>query len=294
MIPALPALPGAPDLVFDRPVFIMSSPRSGSTLLFETLAQAAGLYTIGGESHLVIEQIPGLSPRDRGFDSNVLTERDATAERAALVRRRFHAVLRDRDGLPPPSGRVRMLEKTPKNALRMRFLRQVFPEARFVFLHRDARQTLSSMIDAWRSARFRTYPRLPGWQGELAWSLLLVPGWRELVGKPLQDVVRVQWERTLNAILDELEQVPRERWIALDYGDFLRQPEAEVKRICAAFDLTWDRQLGASLPLSRYTLTTPAQDKWRKHADLIEPMLPMLEATMQRAHSVLDAGRVSA
>ena len=36
---------------FDRPIFIVSSPRSGTSLLFETLAQSPGLLTIGGESH---------------------------------------------------------------------------------------------------------------------------------------------------------------------------------------------------------------------------------------------------
>ena len=38
-------------LAFDRPMFIVSSPRAGSSLLFETLAQAPGLWTIGGEGH---------------------------------------------------------------------------------------------------------------------------------------------------------------------------------------------------------------------------------------------------
>jgi hypothetical protein len=38
----------APSLSFDRPVFVVCPPRSGSTLLFETLAQAPDLYTVGG------------------------------------------------------------------------------------------------------------------------------------------------------------------------------------------------------------------------------------------------------
>src|SRR3569623_2081551 len=36
---------------FDRPIVVLSPPRSGSTLLFETLARAPGLYTNGGDSH---------------------------------------------------------------------------------------------------------------------------------------------------------------------------------------------------------------------------------------------------
>ena len=47
------------DPVFDRPIFIVSAPRSGSTLLFEVLSKVRDIYTIGGESHQMIEQVPG-------------------------------------------------------------------------------------------------------------------------------------------------------------------------------------------------------------------------------------------
>lgn len=165
----------AADPVFDRPVFLVSSPRSGSTMLFEALARAPGVYTIGGESHALIENIPELSPALNGLDSNRLTSDSATAPVVQALRARFQAGLVDRDGrAPPPGTRVRMLEKTPKNALRVPFLASAFPEAVFVYLYREPRETLGSMIDAWNSGRFRTYPNLPGWTGP-AWSLLLTP-----------------------------------------------------------------------------------------------------------------------
>ena len=47
---------------FDRPIFIVSTPRSGSTLLYETLERAPELFSIGDESHGLIEGVPGLSP----------------------------------------------------------------------------------------------------------------------------------------------------------------------------------------------------------------------------------------
>ncbi len=103
----------------------------------------------------------------------------------AELRDSFFAALRDRAERRPDAGaRVRMLEKTPKNALRVPFLARVFPEARFIYLHRDPRPVLASMMEAWGSGRFRTYPNLPGWTG-LPWSLLLVPGWRDLRRPPV-------------------------------------------------------------------------------------------------------------
>ena len=278
------------DPIFDRPVFILSPPRSGSTLLFELLTQAPAIYTIGGESHQMIEQVHGLAPRDRGFDSNVLDASDATSQRVLELRGHFRAALRDRDGERPPSATpVRMLEKTPKNALRVKFLNVVFPEGRFVFLHRDARETIGSMIDAWQSGRFRTYPRLPGWQ-QLPWSMVLVPGWRELLDKPLHEVVAAQWKATMECLLDSIEALPPERWCAMDYVALITEPQKQMSELSAALGLPWDRELGDDLPFSRYTLTRPAPDKWRKHAAVIEPMLPRLAPTMERAREVLAAG----
>jgi Sulfotransferase family/Aspartyl/Asparaginyl beta-hydroxylase len=278
------AAPGvaATDPVFDRPVFIVCPPRSGSTLLFETLAQAPGVFTIGDESHQLIEGITALRPDVRDFDSNRLLGDDATPAIAQQLRSRFVNALRDRaQCAPPPGERIRMLEKTPKNALRVPFLASVFPEARFIYLYRDAREVLSSMMEAWSSGGFRTYPGLPGWTG-LPWSLLLTPGWRALIGAPLNRIVAEQWQTTTRLLLDDLEQLPRERWAVAHYDALVSDPESEVRRLCAAMALEWDRPLDAALPLSRYTVSPPAADKWQRRAADIDPVLPSIMEQVER------------
>ncbi len=67
-------------VTIDRPVFVVSSPRAGSTLLFETLARAPGLYSIGGESHQLMESIPQLHPASHGWSSNRVEADVATPE----------------------------------------------------------------------------------------------------------------------------------------------------------------------------------------------------------------------
>jgi hypothetical protein len=286
---ALPAEAGAPaivaatgDPVFDRPVFIVSPPRSGSTLLFETLARAPDLYTIGDESHQLIEGLPQLNPESRGFESNRLTADDATPAVADALRRRFLEALRDRNDRRPPAGqRIRMLEKTPKNSLRVPFLARVFPEARFIYLYRDPRQVLSSMIEAWTTGRFRTYPQLPGWTGP-AWSLLLVPGWRELVGRPLPEIVAAQWNTTTRLLIGDLDALPTDRRTIARYDALVADPAAEIRRLCEATALDWD-QVGFTLPVSRYTVSPPDAGKWQRHAVEIEAVLPSLAEQVQRA-----------
>ncbi|HEX4524583.1 MAG TPA: TIGR03032 family protein [Casimicrobiaceae bacterium] len=279
---------------FDRPLIIVAAPRSGSSLLFETLAQAPGTYTVGNESHLQFESLSALRPESRGYESNRLSATDATAEVADEIRRRFVAALRDRDGtpLPPRAAAFRLVEKTPKNALRIPFLDAVFPDALYVYLYREPAENLSSLIEGWQSGRFVMYPDLPGWLGP-PWSFLLVPGWRELTGASLAVIVAAQWQRTQEVLLDDLAALPRERVFALTYDELLADPQTEIRRICAFAGIVWDRMLPTSLPLSSHTVTPPMRDKWRRHEGLLASQLPSLSATADRARAFVAACRAN-
>ncbi|MBS0570239.1 MAG: sulfotransferase [Proteobacteria bacterium] len=280
-----PPMPGARRRM-RRAVFIVCPPRSGSTLLFETLAQAPGLATIGDESHRLIEGIDGLSPAARQWSSNRLLAADADRTTARALAAAFAARARYRDGAAPdPARPFRLLEKTPKNALRVPFLAEVFGNATFVYLYRDPRETLSSMLDAWRCGRFRTYPALPDWPGP-PWSLLLTPGWRDLRDLDLAQIVARQWMTTVETLIGDLQRLPPERWCVASYSQLVANPEAEIRRLCRFLGLKWDRVLGDRLPLSRYTLGAPDPEKWKRNATELERMLPIVEPVAARARDL--------
>jgi hypothetical protein len=46
-----------------------------------------------------------------------------------------------------------MIEKTPDNCLRVDFIRKIFPDAYFIYIQRDGRNSISSMMEAWRHYR---------------------------------------------------------------------------------------------------------------------------------------------
>ncbi|HJU07136.1 MAG TPA: sulfotransferase [Rhodanobacteraceae bacterium] len=265
------------DYPFDRPVFIVSPPRSGSSLLFETLALSPSACTIGGESHGIIEGSTAsgaLGAAARGYTSNRLDASDATPEIITALRERFRRRAFDRDGRRP-GGLIRLLEKTPKNALRIPFLAKVFPDALFVYLYREPREVLASMMEAWESGGFRTYPQLPEWTG-LPWSLVLVPGWRDLIGKPLAEIVAAQWRTTTDILLRDLENLPATRWCVARYGDLIADPNAEIERLCAAIGFDWDRRIDGGLPVASHTVSTPRPDKWRARAPEVETALGLV------------------
>jgi hypothetical protein len=284
--------------LFDRPLIILAAPRSGSTLLFETLAEAPGVWTVGGESHSLIEGIRQLNPRSGRVDSNRLEAVHASPAVRQRVRQRFAQALRDRDGQrygqDRPIRSLRFLEKTPKNALRQPFLEQVFPGALYLYLYREPRGNLSSMMEAWKSGRWVTYPRLPGWRGP-PWSLLLPPGWQALSGRPLAEICAFQWATANRMILEDLESLDADRWMACSYDDLTGDAAGIVERICRFAGLEMDgrmkRLLQGDLPLSRYTHTPPDPDKWRRNESGILPVLDSIEPVRERCEAALGRGR---
>lgn len=272
---------------FDRPIFIVSTPRSGSTLLYETLEKAPGLYSTGDESHKLIESIDGLTPPERNWSSNRLDEDDATSDRAEKLAQAFYRKLKDRGGSDVRESRIRMLEKTPKNALRIPFFRAVWPDAKFIYLYRDVRETLYSMMEAWHSGRFRTYPGLPGWRGP-RWSMLLVPDWQKLNGLQLPEIAAHQWAITTEILLDDLEQLDAGNVEVVDYRTFLGSPQSEIQRIANSVGLDWDRELESALPLSKTTLSRPQQDKWRSIEPVIQSIWPIVERADKRARAFVE------
>ena len=282
---------------FDRPIFIVAAPRSGSTLLFETLAVNLELWTVGDESHKHFEGIPALRPSEQN-PSNRLTAEMATNDTKETLLNSFVADLVNNAGrsfvqMPVVSrpADVRFLEKTPKNALRIPFILEVFPDARFIFLFRDAKQNISSLLDSWRSRRYVTYPALPGWPGDNPWSHLLVPGWEGLRGKPLAEVTAQQWLTTNQTILDDLSEVPKERWCAIEYDTFLANTGPVLQKLCHVAQIIYGPRMReiASRPLahSKYTLTPPHPDKWKKNAAELEPVIPRTEALMEKLRALV-------
>ncbi|TAN06064.1 MAG: hypothetical protein EPN36_04955 [Rhodanobacteraceae bacterium] len=273
-----------PNCEFDRPVFIVSPPRSGSSLLFETLAQSPSASTIGEESHGIIEGNTAsgvLGAAARGYDSNRLDAKDASPAVVEALRERFRRRAFNRNG-ERPTGRIRFLEKTPKNALRIPFFAEIFPDALFVYLYRDPREVLASMLEAWESGGFRSYPQLPGWKG-LPWSMALTPGWRELIGQPLPNIVAAQWQAVTDTLLDDLAELPADSWISVRYDRILANPDFEVRRLCTFLGFEWDQVLGGGLPLASHTVSAPRREKWRQREHEVLPQLTRMAKTVARA-----------
>ncbi|MEP1871227.1 MAG: sulfotransferase [Paraglaciecola sp.] len=278
--------------LIDRPLIILSAPRAGSTLLFEALAKHPSLWSIGGESHALIEHIPELSTLKRGYVSNRLEKIDASSEVISLLHSKFLKQSINHNGNQYTSeyGSIRLLEKTPKNALRVDFLNEVFPDAKFVYLVRDPLENVSSILDAWRSKRFITYPGLPLWPKN-QWSLLLSDNWKDYLGSSLVEIATHQWTNANKSIIESLEKIDSNRVTTICYQDILKTPSATLNKIYEFADLELipnNSSMSSTLPLSRYTLTTPQADKWLKNKTDLSQVRSQIEDGLKPVNEWLN------
>ena len=299
-------------------VVLLGAPRSGTTVLFDTLGRSSRLWSLGQESHGVLEG--PFHPSVRGWESNALRAEDLDAATAGRLRGEFlrraqpGTVWRRREGRRErgsPGGAVerlgyfadrvgaaaarwtagvRLLEKTPKNCLRIPFLRALFPGARFVFLRRDGRPTVSSLMDGWRKEGvYETYevpePLAVAGYGGKRWCFLLQPGWRKVARAPLEEVCAEQWAVCAETLLAELPALRRDGVLhELAYEDLVRDPRPALEGILRFLGLPWEEAIlpGGTLPVVN-AVTPPDPEKWRKHnGAAVERVLPRLAAA-QRA-----------
>ncbi|MCI5166393.1 MAG: sulfotransferase, partial [Candidatus Electrothrix sp. GM3_4] len=275
--------------LFDRPLFIVSAPRSGSTLLFETLSKFKEIWTIGRESHDIEKDIPYLHPSSHNYISNRLT--DLPPDISDEIKKWFTRQLRDRNGKfcfmrsATSSAPVRFLEKTPKNALRIPFWKKVFPDAKFIFLYREPRENISSMLEGWRSNRFLAYRDMPGWPYK-EWHFLLPQGWKKCADRPLAEIAAYQWNAANQTILDDLHTLHEEDWCFLTYKELVQAPEETVQKITDFAGIRWDshsaRTVSGPLPLSSMVVSPPSTDKWHKYSEELSPFLTMSESLARR------------
>ena len=273
--------PEAVERIVGDAVIIVSVPRAGSNLLFEQLQRLAGAWSIGGESHAIFNAFPHLRAENAAIDSGSLKASHADEHTCDAMRRCFLFLMRNERGRPylrlasnERPAPLTLLEKTPRNALNIPFLLRVFPRARFVFLHREPRQNIASIIDAWTvglgTGRFVTFRDLPGWDRP-GWCFLLPPGWRGMVGKSLAEIAAFQWSAANAIVLDELERLDADRWTTVSYGQLLENPTATLTALAEFAGVSGPASTVSieSMPLSRTTLSPPHPDKWkRREADI--------------------------
>lgn len=180
----------------DSPVFVIAPPGVDATPLIQALATAADLRPIRDEDPL--RHVPQLHPSARGWDSARLGFQDAKRPLVHALAAAWREQLGTADARP--------LISPANGVLQLPFLAAGWPQARFVVLTQNPEAALAKLRAEWRASAPVRYPDLPDWEG-LAWTGPLTPGWRELIGEPLDAVVRAQRDVADRVLTEDLPRL---------------------------------------------------------------------------------------
>jgi hypothetical protein len=151
-----------------------------------------------------------------------------------------------------------VVEKTCANSLRLPFVASVLPEARYVWIHRDPVDCVGSAIKRWeapmdwqytlRKARFVPLTDLHfyGWRfmrnqvqrllsGEgrvAAWGPVYEGMAQDLAEGTVLDVCAIQWKECIEKTTAALCEMAPEKWMAVSYENFVREPVRHLSEIC--------------------------------------------------------------
>lgn len=209
---------------------VLGCARSGTSILGELIAaheRVRYLY----EAHEIWE-LGGSGPDG----SHRLDAAAATPEVVARVRARFAEEAARGDAERAAAGAdvaaepTVVVEKCPRNALRVPYLRVLLPEARLIHIVRDGRDVACSLR--------------PGIGGK-EWNHLKPPDWRRLAGLPWHERCARVWGETVELAERELEGTGR---LLVRYEDLLRDPAREAARVLEHLGLPPSPRVDAFLP----------------------------------------------
>jgi hypothetical protein len=159
--------------ILKRPIFIVGCPRGGTTVFVDLFSRHPHVAN-WSEAALVFD------PR-RYYDPRADHERD---ERIATIKEsnRLHAHF---EYFRVRHGKQRFVNKHPRNSVRIRYLKRIFPDAFFVHVIRDGRAVVNSIINKINREAIRR--KIP------FGNFCKPPGWRRYRDRPLLEQAAIQW-----------------------------------------------------------------------------------------------------
>lgn len=247
----------------DRPIFIVSPHRSGTTLLYGILGKhpSVGYYNRANRrvpampllahamTRMGVPDDPMEAQRvwDRFWDESddVLGAADATGEITDWHRHSVEKVLKLR-------GADRFLSKYPRLSVRLEWIDAMFPDAIFLHLRRDWRAVVNSTV----ARILKRNARGGGWFG------VRMPGWREMGDLP-PELIAGRIFRFVTETIEKDGPTFGDRFFQSSYEELCAAPVDTVRSICERCDLAWTDDFAATVP----TELTSANTKWKERLD---------------------------
>ena len=274
------ARPKMPD-----PVFVVGCSRSGTTVTYETIRQSTSILAFGYELPRLWNGLWG--PAHNGWDSEAATAEHARPAHRDAAFKFFYARL----------GQGRVLDKTCINVMRIPYLNKLFPNAHFIYIHRDGRDNISSLMEGWKLGEHFALEKFLGAfpcpvrieNGKFnQWCFFLPPGWRDYNEASLEEVCAYQWITANQMALDAKQLVPDKQWIQMRYEDLFYRPVEIFEDVFERLGLPFDEHIRnrcANLKAHPTSIVKgqPQLGKWKKqNPQAIERVIERISPLMNK------------
>lgn len=246
----------------ETPAFLVGFPRSGTTLLDQILSSHSAIVCIDEREHFANALASVLPGEPNAAVLASMTDADIEAIRGA-----FWASVRAADALPAGA---RVVDKLPLNIVVLPMIRRVFPDAKIILALRDPRDVILSCYQQ----RFTI-------NAGMAQLLQL-----ETAAAYYDEVMRLMEACRERLDLDLIE---------VRYEDVVADLEANARRLAAFLGVTYEPAMLAfretalkrniNTPSARQViepLYTRSIGRWRRYANELAPVLPILEPWVTR------------
>jgi hypothetical protein len=183
------------------PIFIVGSPRSGTTLL-RLMLDSHPAVSCGEETHF-LRELGTTVDRHWPLIETYGFPRAYWLDRIRAFYEGFQGDYLDR------RGKLRWAEKDPTYTLVLPFIDELFPDAQYVHLIRDGYDVVASFRDRW------------GYSSALR-------------------AARTEWARYVRAARALGERLSAERYHELRYEDLVSEPERAMRRLLDFLGEPWD------------------------------------------------------
>lgn len=281
------------------PAIIVGAGRSGTNALRDALCELDQFHTWPCDEINYIWR-----HGNRRFPTDQMSRQNATVKATAYIRDAFAR----RSALVPDAT---LIEKTCANSLRVAFVHEVFPNARFIHIIRDGRDVTASAMSRWTAeldirylaAKGRFVPRsdLPFYayqyflsrisklrsvEDRLSWWGPKFKGMQDLAASPLEVVAAVQWERCVSLAFEQLSEVPPAQVATVRYQDLVGDSYDELSRIA---NFLGEMPEESDLQRAARTLHADSKSTWREKlsqeqieliAPIVAPALELIESQL--------------
>lgn len=161
-----------------------------------------------------------------GMDMPLTLTKDCQlpAEVLTCLRRRF-------DGMGRFTGAKVFIDKRTANSRRIPWLREAFPDARYLHLIRDGREVAHSLVTvSW-------------WPEHVVWWAGATPTELEARGMHMLDTSARDWVEEVRAVQDGLVQVDKDKVQEIRYESLLEQPVDEIRNVLSFLQLDLPHKL---------------------------------------------------